>query len=130
MRRALLMLIPALLIAAPAAAPAFDDQRRGPATERRCGWLDNPTPGNYWLTDRQGEWLLSAQGGYQAPGLDRVPDMTTRGWVETNGNYGYGCACMNVSTNARSRRITRVVSATPVPISQCRNDRRLRRRGG
>ena len=110
----------AMLLAATAAqTPA--------GAERRCGWLANPTPGNYWLTDRQGEWTLSAQGGYQAPGMDEMPDMSTRGWVRTNGNYGYGCACMTVSTDRRTMRVTRLYSAAPVPLRQCRNDRTLRR---
>ena len=63
------------------------DERQTPAgAERRCGWLANPTPANYWLNDRDGEWTLSAQGGYRAPGMDEMPDMTTNGWVETNGS--------------------------------------------
>jgi hypothetical protein len=95
--------------------------------ERRCGWLANPTPANWWLTDRDGEWTLGAQGGYQAPGMDEMPDMSTRGWVRTNGSYGYGCACMTVSTDRREMRITRVYAATPVPLRQCRADRALRR---
>ena len=73
-------LLTMLLATAAAQTPA--------GAERRCGWLANPTPGNYWLTDRQGDWTLSAQGGYQAPGMDEMPDMSTRGWVRTNGNYG------------------------------------------
>ena len=109
-----------LALAAAATAPAA-------ASERRCGWLQNPTPANYWLVDRDGEWLLSAQGGYQAPGLDDMPDMSTAGWVEVNGSYGYGCACMTVATDRRTRRVTRLFSATPVPLRQCRNDRRLPR---
>jgi hypothetical protein len=114
-------MILSLLLAAMLSAPA------SPATERRCGWLQNPTPANWWLIDRDGEWLIGAQGGYQAPGMDNMPDMTTRGWVEVNGHYGYGCACMTVATDRRSRRIIRIVSATPVPLSQCRADRRLPR---
>ena len=98
------------------------------ATERRCGWLDNPTPANWWLTDRDGEWLIGAQGGYQAPGMDEMPDMTRRGWVRTNGHYGYGCACMEVNVDRASRRIARIVSATPLPLRQCRADRALPRR--
>ncbi|HYG29015.1 MAG TPA: DUF4087 domain-containing protein, partial [Allosphingosinicella sp.] len=54
---ALLFLAAAALAAAPQSP-----------TQRRCGWLDNPTPANWWLTDRDGEWLIGAQGGYQAPG--------------------------------------------------------------
>ena len=97
-------------------------------TERRCGWLVNPTPANWWLTDRHGEWLIGAQGGYQAPGMDKMPDMTTRGWVRTNGHYGHGCACLDVSVDRAARRVTRIVRATPVPLRQCRADRRLPRR--
>jgi hypothetical protein len=114
------MLAHIFLIAALAMAPP-------PATERRCGWLHNPTPANFWLVDRDGEWLLGAQGGYQAPGMDEMPDMSTRGWVEVNGHYGYGCACMTVATDRRTMRITRLFSAAPRPLSQCRNDRRLPR---
>ena len=108
-----------LALAAPAQTPA--------GAERRCGWLANPTPGNYWLTDRDGEWTISAQGGYHAEGWDEMPDMTTRGWVGTNGSYGYGCACLTVRTNRANMRITRIYNATPVPLRQCRNDRTLRR---
>lgn len=102
-----------------AAAPA------APGSERRCGWLHNPTPANWWLVDRDGEWLLGAQGGYQAPGMDNMPDMTSAGWVETNGHYGHGCACMDVTVDARTRRVTRLFSARPVPLRQCRTDPHL-----
>ena len=110
-------MIATLLIAAAAVAT--------PAPAKRCGWLVNPTPGNWWLIDRAGEWELGFQGGYQAPGMDTMPDMSTRGWVETNGSYGHGCACMTVATDARARRITRVIRATPMPLATCRADRRL-----
>jgi hypothetical protein len=107
---------PAFVAPALVAAPASGG-------ERRCGWLQNPTPANYWLVDRDGEWTISAQGDHEAEGMDDMPDMTSRGWVETNGSYGYGCACMTVNTDRRSHRITRILSATPVPLRQCRNDR-------
>jgi hypothetical protein len=95
--------------------------------ETRCGWLDNSTPANWLLTDRDGEWLIGSQGGYQAPGLDEMPDMSARGWVETNGPHGHGCACMTVAVDRTTRRVTRVFSARPVPLRQCRADRRLPR---
>lgn len=97
------------------------------APQTRCGWLQNPTPANWWLIDRDGEWLIGAQGGYQAPGMDDMPDMSARGWVEVNGHNGYGCACMSVATDARSRRVTHIYAARPVPLRQCRADRRLPR---
>jgi uncharacterized protein DUF4087 len=96
-------------------------------SERRCGWLQNPTPANFSLIDRDGEWLLGAQGSYQAPGMDDMPDMTTAGWVEVNGHYGYGCACIDAVVDRASRRVTRLISARPVPLRQCRADRALPR---
>jgi hypothetical protein len=121
-----LLLLPALLLSA-AAAPES-------GSEKRCGWVVNPTPANYWLVDRETRWndgwLISAQGGYQARGMDRMRDMTTRGWVRTNGNYGYGCGCMQVRVDRRNRQITRIYSAAPVPLAQCRGDRRLPRPRG
>lgn len=102
--------------AAPAASP-----------EKRCGWLDNPTPGNWWLVDRQGSWTLGEQGGYQAPGMDNMPDMSTKGQVLTNGSYGYSCACMTVTTDRKTKRITRLISATPMALRTCRADPKLKR---
>ena len=37
-------------------------------SEMRCGWFSNPTPGNASLYDRDGEWIIGVQGGYQADG--------------------------------------------------------------
>ncbi len=93
--------------------------------ERRCGWLVNPTPANWWLRDRDGEWVLSVQGREPVPGMDLIPDMSTRGWVETNGHYGHGCACLVMETDAAARRVLRVVAAEPLPLSRCRADRAL-----
>ncbi len=97
------------------------------ATERRCGWLENPTPGNFSLRDRGGEWMLGVQGGYEAQGFDSMPDMTTAGWVETNGHYGYGCACLTVATDPKRKQVTRILSARPMPLGQWRADRLLPR---
>ena len=94
------------------------------APERRCGWLVNPTPAKWWLRDRDGEWVLSVQGREPVAGMDTVPDMTTRGWVATNGSYGYGCACLTLET-APGRQVLRVLAADPLPIARCRADRAL-----
>jgi hypothetical protein len=94
----------------------------------RCGWYDNPTPGNHWLTDREGRWTISTQGSRGSAVADNLPDMTTGEWVRTNGYYGYGCACMRVSVNRQTRQITRLYSARPIALSRCRNDRALERR--
>jgi len=95
------------------------------AAERRCGWLHNPTPGNWWLVDRDGEWVLALQGSEPVPGMDDIPDMTTAGWVRTNGHYGHGCACFQMETDRSARRVLRILSAQPLPLARCRGDRAL-----
>ena len=94
-------------------------------TARRCGWLHNPTPGNWWLVDRHGEWVLATQGSDGAPGMEDLPDMTEAGWERTNGNYGYGCACMTLTVVTATRKVVRLASADAKPLQQCRSDPRL-----
>lgn len=106
----------ACLVAAPAAA------------ERRCGWLVNPTPANWWLTDADGQWILSSQGREAVKGFDDMPDMSTQGWVRTGGgSYGYGCACMDTITDRAGRRLLGIARPTPRPLAACRNDPALRK---
>lgn len=123
MRRLLLM--PALLIAAGLTATSASAQR---GTENRCGWYENPTPGNHVLTDRTRSWTIGAQGGHQARGIDRIGDASSGQWVASRpgGSYGHGCACARVRSNARNGRITEILSWRSVPLQQCRGDRRLR----
>jgi hypothetical protein len=120
---------PAKSNAAAAPSPAAAKPARTAAASaakgvRRCGWLANPTPANWWLTDSKGQWILSTQGGDQAPGMDDMPDMSTAGWTETNGHYGYGCACMTITADAAGR-VTGIADAQPRPIKQCRSDKAL-----
>ena len=119
--------LPALSIglALIAAAAAAQSSAAAAPVERRCGWLVNETPGNFELDDRQGQWTISEQGGYTASGFDRMPDMSTAGWIETNGPHGHGCACLSVTTERQTMRVTRVYAATPVALKRCRSDRRL-----
>jgi hypothetical protein len=97
------------------------------AAERRCGWLDNVTPGNFELVDRDGRWTIAQQGGYEAPGFDRLPDMSSKGGVAINGPHGYSCACITARTDAKSRRVIDLVSGQPshcasaATIARCRN---------
>lgn len=93
------------------------------AKEQRCGWLVNPTPGNWWLIDRKGEWTIGAQGGFQAPGSNLIPDLTTRDWVVTNGSsYGYGCVCMSADANPKAHRLSRIYSVAQKGLGVCRRD--------
>ena len=96
------------------------------APEKRCGWLENPTPANWWLVDKDDSWTLSTQGSPPVPGFDAMPDMSTRGWVVTNaGMHGYGCACLDLEIDPRTRDVTRIVAARPLPLKRCKADRTL-----
>lgn len=101
------------------------DAESGDKIENRCGWYENPTPGNHWLTDKDGEWTIGVQGGHQAEG-DYPPEFSDDQWVNTNINYGYGCACLRVKTDKKNKYITEVVSATAKPLSACRKDKSLK----
>ncbi|MBE9185155.1 DUF4087 domain-containing protein [Microcoleus sp. LEGE 07076] len=115
------LLIPALLSFSIVAVPAR-------AGETRCGWLYNPTPANWFLTDKAGSWTISVQGGYQARGMDFLPNIDSRQFVKTNGNYGYGCACLSVTPNRKQMRITEIKSGKALPLSTCQRDRNLPKR--
>jgi hypothetical protein len=117
------------------AAPNAVAPRPSPPGELRCGWFENPTPGNAWLTDRHGQWLVGAQGGHQAEG--DWPQFGRQRWVRTNGHYGHGCACMRVRTQGRPPQpgsasngagellVLQIYSARSRPLSVCRQDRHL-----
>src|SRR5215211_2904219 len=70
--------------------------------ETRCGWFSNPTPANASLYDRDREWIISVQGGYQAEG--DWPDFGPKQWIETNVHYGYGCACLQLQVNRSTHK--------------------------
>jgi hypothetical protein len=95
------------------------------ATETRCGWLQNPTPANWWLKDRDGSWTISVQGGYQSKGMENLPNSDDSEYVRTNGNDGYSCACLRVSTDGNRMRITNIESGKPLPLRTCRQDPNL-----
>ena len=114
----------ALAVCAPAQATPHAPTSPAPVT--RCGWFDNPTPGNAWLTDRQAQWVIGVQGGHQADG--DWPDFPDDEWVSTNGHYGYGCACLRVIDNPRTHEIRRILRARARPLEACERDPALPRR--
>jgi hypothetical protein len=112
----------ALLLFGLALSPAVI--AHAPQGERRCGWYENPTPGNVTLTDRDGSWLIAMQGSYEAKG--DWPEFSNAQWVETNsGHHGYGCACLTVRTDASSHTVLSISHATPRPLAACRRDKSL-----
>lgn len=95
--------------------------------ETRCGWFSNPTPANASLYDRDGEWIIGVQGGYQAEG--DWPDFGPKQWVEMNVHYGYGCACLRLRVNRKTHEVIEIESSRVRPLAVCRRERSLRRWG-
>ncbi|MHB7679627.1 DUF4087 domain-containing protein, partial [Klebsiella pneumoniae] len=54
------------------------------AKENRCGWLENPTPGNYWLTDKDGDWTISTQGKEGPTGMEYLVGFPSKEFINTN----------------------------------------------
>lgn len=115
----------AAFISMPALAIACNVATAAPqATTTRCGWFDQPTPGNATLVDKAGEWTVGMQGGHQAEG--DWPVFPQNRWVATgSGSAGYGCACLESSTRADTQEVTRIVSWRALPLKTCRRDKAL-----
>jgi hypothetical protein len=106
----------ALLAARTASASDF---------EKRCGWVDNPTPGNFTLIDREGSWIMATQGGESAEGMDKIPDLSGNEFVETNGPHGYACACLTVKVDRAAHRVKAISSVKQKLLKDCLGDRQL-----
>ena len=95
--------------------------------ETRCGWFSNPTPANISLYDRDAEWIIGVQGGYQVEGDWDWPSFKDGQWVETNVHYGYGCACMQLRVNRRTHEVLEIKSVRARPLAACRRDPSLKK---
>lgn len=96
--------------------------------ETRCGWFENPTPANIWFYDREAEWTIGVQGGYQVPGDWPWPTFKPRQWVVTNaGDHGYGCACLQLRVNKQTHEVLAIKTARGRPLSACRQDPSLKK---
>jgi hypothetical protein len=101
--------------------------KKNTPTETRCGWFFNPTPANIWFSDREAEWVIGNQGGYQVDGDWPWPNFGRRQWVKTNGEYGYGCACLRVQVNRKTHEVLKIESVQARPLSVCRRDPALKK---
>lgn len=100
--------------------------------ETRCGWFENPTPGNFWITDAHGVWWLARQGLPETPGWETADwsKAAFKGdaWVPThpNGEYGFGCGCIEGTFGAVAEgEVRRVKSIRSLPLRQCLADAAL-----
>jgi Protein of unknown function (DUF4087) len=113
------LILTGAVIAGLLASPSF-------AAENRCGWVENPTPGNYWLTDRDGSFTILTQGSDLEPaGVDLMPDFSAGEFMKTNGNYGNACACMSVDVDKAEMRVTQIHSVRQLALAKCQNDKKL-----
>ena len=97
------------------------------AFENRCGWLQNPTPANWWLNDKDGSWTLSVQGGHSVNDNDwnKLPKIKQNEFVRINNNYGYSCVCLRVDTNKKKKTITKIYGGKQLLLKKCLEDRSL-----
>ena len=82
MKRYLILVTSTLIaIASVFAEPANIKSSTSIRFETRCGWFSNPTPGNISLYDRDSEWIIGVQGGYQVEGDWEWPKFVPAQWV-------------------------------------------------
>ena len=95
------------------------------AKQHLCGWVENPTPANWTLTDKTAHWIINVQGGQQAGSM---PDFQKGAayWVKTQPNgYGYGCGCIAASVDTSKHLVTAFTMASVLKLSVCRKDKAL-----
>lgn len=121
-------MIPLFVTLGLASRPLLPSKTMNPQFETRCGWFSNPTPGNVWLNDRDGEWIIGIQGGYQTEGDWPWPEFKKGQWVRTNaGSYGYGCACLQVRVDKETHRVLEIKGARPRALAACRKEPALKK---
>jgi len=96
------------------------------AKESRCGWLENPSPANYWFTDKDGEWTISIQGDKSAIGMEKLAGFPDNEFIQTNVGYGYGCACITIDTNFGKREVIKIYKFNPISLQRCKSDKKLK----
>lgn len=94
-------------------------------SEQRCGWIENPSPENYFLVDQDGSWTIAVQGGYQAKGFENLPPLTLGNEKKQGAAV---CACVDVELSKAKRRVEKIVDSFRLPATNCLNDQSLPKR--
>lgn len=108
------------ILAAAAAALAIGSTA-GATVQTRCGWINNPTPANWWLVDGDGLWMIGVQGGHQAPGLELID--ISRNDAQYVSNYRYACGCVRADYRDGQERVAaRVLAYQSRTLKACLED--------
>ena len=107
----------------------FDaDAQQSKKFETRCGWLQNPTPANYSFYDKDDEWIIGVQGGYQVEDFE-APAFKRGQWVNYfDGSYGYGCACFQMKVDYETDYVLEIRKSYARPLAACRKDKALKKK--
>ena len=60
--------------------------------------------------------------------MDALVEFPKADFIKTNGDYGYGCACITVDADDKVKKISTIYQFRVVPIKQCKNDNALKRK--
>ena len=87
----------------------------------------NPTPGNWWLSDQKGQWILATQGvDPPTPDpMDAIPDISAHDYVATGPSAGYACACLDGRFDEAAKRVLSVTAFKQLPLQTCKGDKKL-----
>lgn len=99
--------------------------------EYRCGWIENPGPGTWWITDKDAQWEISTPGGYSVSpqSIDYLPNVIPNEYIRLNGIYGYSCGCLSVDTDKQHKHIVKIhAKGKQVLLKQCLEDRAIANR--
>ena len=89
-------------------------------TTKKCGWLQNPTPGNVFLDTQDGTWWLTKQGEDESNGFDELPSFRPNQWRSNPVGYGYGCACISGKFSSQTMTLVHLISVQTKSLSKCR----------
>lgn len=106
------------------------------ALEKRCGWYQNPTPGNHWFMDRHAKWIIAAQSQDLENNFwhaeRKGPDLwKTQDWVKPYPNV---CGCFEgtfgeisagESVYTRWGTIIHIETVEHLPMERCEDDPNL-----
>lgn len=96
--------------------------------EQRCGYYISSAPDDLELIDKDATWTIKTpnqQAGNDAGGLERLPSVTDGRYMFKQFDTRVGCACLNVETDVKTSRITRVESGHGIPWKRCESDKAL-----